>query len=99
MTRDDNVPEHIKPAAIYQKTSDQLDKLIEDIRERRLKPVRQHEAAMQAAKEAADDKARLSLLKQCEMCEGNIIRVDKAIDALETRINKIRALRLELGLD
>lgn len=95
----DTVPEHIKPATILDMTSDELDKLIEDIRKRRLKPVRLHEAAMQAAQDAADEKARLSLLKQCEMCASNIVRVDKAIDALETRVNKIRALRLELGLD
>ena len=99
MTHDTDVPEHIKPAAIYQMNTDQLDELLKVIRERRLQPVKAHEAAMQAAKEASDDKARLSLLKQCEMASSNIVRVDKAIDALETRINKIRALRLELGLD
>lgn len=99
MTEDVTVPEHITPQAIYQMTDAQHEKLLEGIRTRRLSAVRQYEAAQKAAAEAKDEKARLSLFKQCEMCESNIIRVDKAIDALETRVNKIRALRLELGLD
>lgn len=92
-------PEHITPRAIYQMDNDALDMLLDTVRERRLSSVRQYEAAQNAAKEAADEKARLDLFKQCEMCANNIVRVDKALDALETRVNKIRALRLELGLD
>lgn len=99
MTSSDSIPEHITPKAIYQMNSDALDALLSGIRKRRLQAAQAHQEAMAAAKEAADDKARLSLLKQCEMCEGNITRVDKALEALEARINKIRALRLELGLD
>lgn len=95
----DDIPEHITPQAIYQMTAEAHDKLLEQIRERRLSSVRQYEAAQKAAAEAADEKARLTLFKQCEMCEANILRVDKALDALETRVNKIRALRLELNLD
>lgn len=94
-----DIPEHITPRAIYDMTSDEHEKMLDALRERRLKSVRMYEQAQQAAQEAADDKARAQLWKQCEMCEGNITRVDKALDALETRINKMRALRLQLGLD
>lgn len=92
-------PEHITPANIFQLDGDQLDALIENIRERRMSSVRMHEAAVKAAQEAADEKARMALMKQCDMCVNNITRVDKALEALEQRVNKIRALRLELGLD
>lgn len=95
----DTVPEHITPRALYDMTAEQQEKLLEGIRERRLSSVRQYEEAQKAAQEAADDKARLALFKQCEMCEKNFIRVDKALTALEERVNKMRALRLELGLD
>lgn len=92
-------PEHISPRAIYNMTGDELDTLLDGIRERRLSSVRQYEAAQKAAKEAADEKARNALLKQCDMCHNTIVRVDKALASLEERVNKIRALRLELGLD
>ena len=94
-----SVPEFITPQAIYQMTAEQHDALLDAIRERRLSAVHQYEAAQKAAQEAADDKARITLFRQCEMCENNITRVDKAIEALEARVNKMRALRLELGLD
>lgn len=95
----DDVPEHITPAALYKMTGDEVDALVERLRTRRLDSVRQFEASQKAAQEAADEKARLQLMKQCEMCANNLNRVDKALDALETRVTKIRALRLELGLD
>lgn len=96
---EDVVPEHITPKAIYQMSSDAIDALLEGIRKRRLSAAKQHEAAMQAAKEVADDKSRLQLLKQAEMLSNNLVRVDKALEAAEDRVNKIRALRLELGIE
>ena len=91
--------EFITPKALYSMNDDAIEDMLEQLRDRRLSAVRLHEQALKAAQEAADEKARLSLFKQCEMATGNITRVDKALDALEKRINKIRALRLELGLD
>lgn len=91
--------EAITPRALYNMTTEEMDALLDNIRNRRLSSVRQYEAAQKAAQEAADEKARLALFKQAEMCANNIVRVDKALEALETRVNKIRALRLELGLD
>lgn len=95
----DSIPEHITPISLYQMSPDAIETLMEGIRKRRLSAARQYEAALVAAKEASDERARLSLMKQCEMACNNIARVDKAIEALEDRVNKIRALRLELGLD
>ena len=93
------VPEHITPKAIYDMSSDELDAMLEAMRERRLTSVRIYEAAVKEAQELADEKARAELQKQCDMCASNIERCQKADDALLTRVNKIRALRLQLGLD
>lgn len=99
MTDVSDVPEHITPRAIYQMNSDALEALLEGIRKRRLNAAKQHEAAMEAAKAVADDKARMQLLKQAEMLSNNLVRVEKALEAAEERVNKIRALRLELGIE
>ena len=94
-----DVPEHITPADIHAMDTDQLEALLEQIRERRLSSVRAYEQAVATAKEASDAAAAERLMKECAMCANNITRVNKALDALEIRVNKMRALRLELGLD
>lgn len=93
------IPEHITPRAMYDMPSAEFDALLEAIRERRLHAVRVHEQAMALAKEQADAKAKEALWKQCEMLANNMERVQKALDAMDERVNKIRALRLELGID
>lgn len=98
-SNDTDIPEHITPQAIYQMTVEQQEKLLEGLRDRRLSALRQYEEAKRLAAEAEEEKARVTLFKQCEMCEKNITRVIKALDALDERINKMRALRLQLGLD
>ena len=92
-------PEHITPKAMYDMKGDDIDLLVGYLQERRLVSVRHYEEALAAAKAARDEVARDKLLKQCDMCAGNVARVVKALDALEAHVNKIRALRLELGLD
>lgn len=94
-----SIPEHIQPTCIADMSTEQIDKLLESIRERRLRAAKHYEEAQAAKALVAEEKARASLEKQLEMCEGNLSRVDKALDALETRVNKIRALRLEIGID
>ena len=95
----DPIPDFIQPRALHELTSDELEKLMTDVRERRLYGAMVHAQAMAAAKEASDQRAREALEKQCGMLEAALDRVDKAVDAMEARINKIRALRLELGLE
>jgi len=80
-------------------SSDDIDAMIDAVRERRLKAVRIYEQALVDAKAASDDRARLQLVKQAEMLANNVDRLDKAINAAEARAHKIRALRLELGLE
>lgn len=93
-----DVPEHINPRDISAMDDAALDAMLDEIRARRLKSLAVYEAAKAAAQQTKDHKAGVMLLTQCELCEANIARVDKALDALETRVNKIRALRLQLGV-
>jgi hypothetical protein len=93
------VPEHITPQSIFDMTTDALDAMLDSIRERRLSAARQHAEAVAAAKAVADDKARMQLLKQCEMLSNALNRMETQIENVEARVNKVRALRLELGID
>lgn len=95
----DDIPDFITPKALYDMSSDALDALLEGIRKRRLEAARHYEAAVAAAKEVADTKARAQLLKQAEMLANALERIEKAMEAAETRVTKIRALRLELGIE
>ena len=92
-------PECIQPRALHELTSNELEALLTDIRARRLRGAQMYAEAVAAAKAAADDHTRESLQKQCDMLQAAMDRVDKAVDAMDARINKIRALRLELGLE
>ena len=92
------VPDFITPVDVSAFDEAQLETLLEDIRERRLRAVRVYEQALADAKTLADDRARISLKKQIEMLRANLERVDKALAALDDRVQKVRALRLSLGL-
>lgn len=96
---DETPPEHILPKNISDMTAEDHDKFLEQLRERRLKSVRVYEEAQAAAKMAADEKARVALEKQCTMAQSAADKIDTAITKLEARVQKIRVLRLELGLD
>jgi hypothetical protein len=95
----DDIPEHIEPRSLTDFNSDELEALLTRVRAARLRGAQIHAEAMAAAKMARDDKAREQLETQCGMLQAGIERVDKAVEAMDARINKIRALRLELGLD
>lgn len=94
-----SVPEHITPASLHSIPTAEIEPLLIVIRERRLKAVRVYEKAVADKKKLTDDQAREKLDKQIDMLAKNIKRVDKAIDACEKRVNKVRVLRLQLGLE
>jgi len=73
-----------------------IEAMLHNIRERRLKPVRVYEemSLLQAA--ARRENLDKTLAKQLGMFEKEIARVDAAIDKLEKRSIKLRALRLEI---
>ena len=73
-----------------------IDAMLTNIRERRMKPVRVYEemSLLQAA--ARRENLDKQLTKQLEMFIKERDRADKAMDKLEARSTKLRALRLEI---
>lgn len=91
---------NVGDTAMHRKTvrelrDDELNQLLDRKREHRLKQVRVYERAKQKAKETEQEKARQQLERQCELFEKDLATVDRALDRLEQRANKIRAFRLQ----
>jgi hypothetical protein len=81
---------------IAQMTDEQIDEMLEGIRERRLKLVAVYEAGQQLRKEKAHERAADKLDKQLEMFKKDFDQLEKVIAKLEKRALNVRALRLEL---
>ena len=77
-------------------SSDELDELIEAIRERRMEPVRHFEEAQRLEREQRQSKLTEQLKKQNELFMKELERVDRGLDKLTTRSVKIRTIRLEM---
>ena len=76
-------------------TDTELNQLIDRKREQRIKTVRVYEHALQAKKQQEQQKAYKEYERQCELFEKDLATLDRALDRLENRANKIRALRLQ----
>jgi len=81
---------------IYDITTDKLDALLAQRRERRLLAWEVYEKAVESKKRATDERLRALLTKQITMIEHEFERADKALDKLDARINKINGIRVEL---
>lgn len=70
--------------------------MLEGIRARRLKILKQKQEADEAKKKAKTEKLLEKYTHQLSILEKELTRLDKAIDKCEDRIFKIRAMRLEI---
>ena len=79
-------------------SDDDVEAHLHNIRERRMKPVRVYEemSLLQAA--AKREGLEEDLNKQLGMFAKELARADKALDTLDKRSTKLRALRLELDI-
>ena len=86
----------ISLADLTQMSEDERELLVTRIRERRLAPVRAYEelSLMQAA--ARKEMLEKQWAKALEMFQKDLTRSDKAMEALEKRGTKLRAIRLEI---
>ena len=96
---DDAVPEFIMPFDIRTITDKQIDALLDGIRERRLLAVRLYERVQEEKQHAEDARTREKLSKQLTMLSKELRRCVTIIEKVEDRASKIRALRLQLGID
>lgn len=77
-------------------SNEDLDALITNIRERRLAPIKAYNDALLLKEQARVAGLEKQLDKALEMFDKERDRADKAIEKLEARALKIRALRLEI---
>ena len=95
----DGIPEFIKPADISAFTDEQLDQLINLIRLRRLNSTLQYERTMRDKEQITMGKAREQLDKKCSQVFKEIDRALTVLEKLELRVNEMRALRIQCGLE
>ena len=93
------IPDIITPKDIDSFDDDQLDSLLNHIRLRRLASTLVYERTMKEKEEVTQGKARDMLEKKCEQVWSELNRAFKVLDRLELRVNEMRALRLQAGLD
>jgi hypothetical protein len=95
----DGIPEFISQADISRLTDDQLDQLINLIRLRRLNSTLIYERTMREKEQLSMSKAREQLEKKCGQVFKELDRALSVLEKLELRINEMRALRIQAGLD
>ena len=86
----------IKLETIDQMTDEEIDARLVGIRERRLAPVKAYEELTLMKAAARRENLEEQLNKQLAMFEKELERADKAIDKIEQRSTKLRAIRLEI---
>ena len=77
-------------------SEDEREVLITGIRERRLAPVKAYEELTLMQAEARKEMLEKQWAKGLEMFQKDLVRADKAMDNLEKRGTKLRAIRLEI---
>ena len=83
-------------ADLTQMTEDERELLVNKIRERRLAPVRAYEELTAAQALVRKDKLEEMWTKQLTMFTKDLARADKAMETLEKRGTKLRAIKLEV---
>lgn len=78
---------------------DEIDELVDELRQRRLQPVLVFQEHERVRKETAQDGLREALTKQCNMFKKEQERANAAIEKLEQRAARIRAIRIQLDED
>jgi len=77
-------------------TEDERELLVNRIRERRLAPVRAYEELTATQALVRKDRLETQWTKQLEMFVKDLVRADKAMETLEKRGTKLRAIKLEV---
>ena len=93
------IPDFISQSDISTLSDDQLDQLINLIRLRRLNSTLQYERTMREKEQLTLSKAREQLEKKCVQVWKELDRSLTILEKLELRINEMRALRIQVGLD
>ena len=87
---------YIECKTVEDMTNDELDTLIAQRRERRLRSFKVYEQAEESKRRAKDERLKAKLGKQIDIMKKELDRADAALDKLDKRITVIAGIRLEL---
>ncbi|HSW91765.1 MAG TPA: hypothetical protein VLG09_03915 [Candidatus Saccharimonadales bacterium] len=87
----------IKRVSIRELTADQLEALVMDMRERRMRLFSAYEEAKAAKAKLMHDKAVDRYQHVIEMFEKKIVTVDNGLDMLNKYATELQALRIIIG--
>lgn len=93
------VPEFITASDIDAMTDDELDTMLAAIRTRRMNSYLIYKQTKDEKDQLERDKARLKIEKKCEQIIKVLNAIDDRMEKLETRINELRGLRLQAGME
>jgi chaperonin cofactor prefoldin len=93
------VPEFITMSDIEKMTDEQLDEMLQAIRNRRLASYAVYRKSKDEINLLSTEKAKAKIEKKCEQIIKKLNTIDKQMDDLERYINELRGLRLQVGLE
>ena len=93
------IPDFITPKTINDMNDDQLEQMLNLIRLRRMQSTMVYERTKAEKDALAQNKARDMLEKKAEQVWNELDKVFKNLDKLELRVNELRGLRVQAGLD
>lgn len=92
------IPDFISRQDISQMSDAQLDEFLDNIRARRMASFYVFEQTQADLAQVQEEKAKVMLEKELDQIIKTVASVDKGLEKLETRINKLRGLRIQAGL-
>lgn len=93
------IPDFISPPDISSMSDAQLEQLLNLVRMRRMQSALVYEKTQLEKQAVAEGKARAQLEKKAEQVFNELDKVFKNLDKLELRVNELRALRIQAGLE
>lgn len=94
-----DLPDFISPPDISKMTDPQLEQMLNLIRVRRLQSAMIYEQTKAQKAAVAEGRALDMLEKKAEQVFKELERAFNVLDKLELRVNEMRALRVQAGLD
>jgi len=92
------LPDFISPPTIASMSDEQLEKMLNLVRMRRLQSALIYERTQEENSQKLRDRASEALAKKSVQVFNELDRVFKNLDKLETRVIEMRALRIAAGL-
>lgn len=92
------LPDFVRPMDIMNMDDEQLDALLNVLRVRRLTSTMIYERTMEEKQELRESRAKEMLDAKCAQVFTEIERTLKVLDKLELKINEMRALRIQAGM-